>query len=131
MSSACSRKQRRAIAVLAGLTAEWVDSDQTISENVTDLAGKQVTELYEPYQFLRSPPGASGGSHRKGNARMQMRSQGEDPLTLFGVQMATRPLLNTKGFWKAMVAATVPRLLKPCHLRRCGAFFSGRYARLH
>lgn len=100
-SSACSRKQRRALAVLAGLTAEWVDSDQAISENVTDLAGKLVTELYEPYQFLRSPPGASGGSHRKGNARLQMHLQGEDPRTLFGVQMATRPLLNTKGFWEA------------------------------
>ena len=48
-SKACRRDQRRAAAELAGLESAWVQCNQGVPENVDDLAGQVVTELYEPY----------------------------------------------------------------------------------
>ena len=48
-SKACRRDQRRAAAVLAGLEIAWVQCDQSVPENVDDLARQVVAELYEPF----------------------------------------------------------------------------------
>eukprot|EP01047_Picozoa_sp_COSAG01_P013485 COSAG01_NODE_635_length_14662_cov_12.488773_12_plen_383_part_00 len=83
----CTRKQRVALAELAGLERQWVSCDQAIPENIADMCALLVAELYEPFWFYRG--GLVGAS---------------DPRALFGRGCATKPLKKAKGYWTASSA---------------------------
>jgi len=53
-SKALSRMQRKELAALAGLEKAWVECDQGVVSNVTDLADALVSELVEPFWFFRT-----------------------------------------------------------------------------
>lgn len=46
-----TEKQRRTLSVLAGVEENWINCDQKIKGNVSDLAVSICSELYEPHQF--------------------------------------------------------------------------------
>ena len=53
-----SRVQRQILARLAAMEEAWIDCDQAIKGNVTDMAQGIVAKLYEPYCFYRRTLGA-------------------------------------------------------------------------
>ena len=85
-SKACSRAQRKTLAELAGLEAEWAQCDQSVPDNVADLASKVTEELFEPFSFFR---------------RSLSDSTHGEPRTLFSLQMATRQMKKQGKFWVA------------------------------
>jgi hypothetical protein len=103
----CTRKQRVALAELAGLERQWVSCDQAIPENIADMCASLVAELYEPFWFYRG--GLVGAS---------------DPRALFGRGCATKPLKKAKGYWTASSAQAchpwLPALPAKCDYEGAG-----------
>lgn len=102
-SKDCSRVERQRLAKLAGLEAGWVDCDQAIPENVSDVAAAVVEELYSPFWFFRTTiyaaPRKHGARHGCGT--------GQSPRAMFAQRVATKPLKKQAktGFWTAANSA--------------------------
>lgn len=100
-SKVCTNTQRKTLAILAGLEAQWVNCDQKIPGNISDLADSIVSELYEPFWFYRASLALDGGQVVAGRRGRNVTSTA--PKALFQRHMATRPLQQSKGqgFWVA------------------------------
>eukprot|EP00854_Cymbomonas_tetramitiformis_P029687 gene29687-37004_t len=65
-SKSCTNSQRQALALLAGLETQWVNCNQKIPGNISDLVDSIVSELYEPFWFYRASLALDGGQAASG-----------------------------------------------------------------
>jgi len=122
-------EHRRELARLAGMEQAWVDCDQLVPENLSDLVDGIVSELFEPYWFYRKTLKLDDIGHGERTSTIRSRSSAEtqrrevgsassgdcgSPRTLFGARLATRAMVNSSaaknkkmvkksagGFWTA------------------------------
>lgn len=102
-SKSLPRAKRKKLAELAGLELAWVNCDQAVSANVTDLANGIVDELYQPFCFFRTSLGLvpRHSKHKHTTKRHKAGNLYVSPRTLFERHQATSPLSLKRGFWSA------------------------------
>lgn len=108
LNDKCTKKDRRALATLAGLESDWINCDQRIEENVKDLSESIRQEIFEPYCFFRT-------SLTKHEPRaMFMKKKVSTPLKETTLQGKRKGNISSETYWQARdEQKVVPWLPKP------------------